>query len=121
MFTREQLGLPHGGSIDGVPDIPGHSQVPSLAWDELERDLLLANRFCDDLFIRSLEGCVKHGFFGRISSIDSEEQVGPLDGARTASGIGGLLTVGLWTSAHPALTPGGVVASACMWSRARRC
>lgn len=123
MFTREQLGLPHGGSTGGVPDIPGHSQVPSLAWDELERDLLLANRFCDDLFIHSLEGCVKHGFFGRISSIDREGQVGPLDTgkSRSAGGIRGLLTVALWTSAHPALTPGGVVASACMWSRARRC
>jgi hypothetical protein len=120
MFTREQPGLPHGGSTGGVPDLPGHSQVPSLAWDELERDLLLANRFCDDPYIHSLEGCVKHGFFGRISSIDREEHVGLPDTARTASGIRGLLTTALWTSAHPALTLGGVVASACMWSRARR-
>ena len=102
----------------GVPDLPGHSQVP--AWDELERDLLLANRFCDDLFIHGLEGGVKHGFFERISSIDREEEVGPPDRARTASGIRGLLTTAHWTSAHPARTLGGVVASACMWSRARR-
>jgi hypothetical protein len=39
------------GSTGGAPDIPGHPQVPSLGWDELERDLLLANRFCDDLYI----------------------------------------------------------------------
>jgi hypothetical protein len=114
MFTREQLGLPHGGSTGGIPDLPGHSQVPTLAWDELERDLLLADRFCDDLFIHSLEGCVKYGFFERISSIDRKEQVGPPDRARTASGIRGLLTTALWTSAHPALALGGVVASACM-------
>jgi hypothetical protein len=120
MFTREQLGLPHGGSTGGVPDLPGHPQVPSLAWDELERELLLANRFCYDLYIRSLQGCVEHGFFERISSLDWEEQVGPLDTARTASGIRGLHTAALWTSAHPALILSGVVASACMWSRARR-
>jgi hypothetical protein len=121
MFTREQLGLPHGGSIGGVPDLPGHSQVPSLGWDELERNLLPANRFCGDLYIHGLEGCANHGFFGRISSIDREEQVGPPDTGRTASGIRGLLTTALWTSAYPGLTLGGVVAPACAWSRARRC
>ena len=108
------------GSTGGAPDIPGHPQVPSLGWDELERDLLLASRFCDDLYIHSLEGCVEHGFFERISSIGWEEQAGPPDSARTASGIRSLLTAALWTSAHPVLTLGGVVASACVWSRARR-
>jgi hypothetical protein len=108
------------GSTGGAPDIPGHPQVPSLGWGELERDLLLASTFCDDLYIHSLEGCVGHGFFERISSIGWEGQAGPPDSARRASGIRGLLTAALWTSAHPALTLGGVVASAWVWSRARR-
>jgi hypothetical protein len=108
------------GSTGGAPDIPGHPQVPSLGWGELERDLLLASTFCDDLYIHSLEGCVGHGFFERISSIGWEGQAGPPDSARRASGIRGLLTAALWTSAHPALTLGGVVASAWVWSHARR-
>lgn len=108
------------GSTGGAPDIPGHSRGPVSRVDELERDLLLANIFCDDLYIHGLEGCVEHGFFECSSSIDWEDQVSPPDTARTASGIRGLLTTALWTSAHPALTLGGVIASACMWSRARR-
>ena len=44
------------GSTGGAPDIPGHPQVPSLGWDELERDLLLASRFSDDLYIHSCGG-----------------------------------------------------------------
>jgi hypothetical protein len=108
------------GSTGGAPDIPGHPQVPSLGWDELERDLLLASRFCDDLYIHSLEGCVEHGFFERISSIDWDKQAGPPDTAKTARAIRGLLTAALWTTAHPALTLGGAVLSARVWSRARR-
>ena len=44
-----QAGAIAVGSTGGGPDIPGQPQVPSLGWDELERDLLLAARFCNDL------------------------------------------------------------------------
>lgn len=72
-----QAGAIAVGSTGGIPDIPGQPQVPSLGWDELERDLLLAARFCNDLHIHSLEGCVEHGFFERISAIDWDQQAGP--------------------------------------------
>lgn len=107
------------GSTGGGPDIPGQPQVPSLGWDELERDLLLATRFCNDLYIHSLEGCVEHGFFERISAIDWDQQTGPPAAARAAGGMRGLLTAALWTTAHPGLTLGGIVLSAYLWSRAR--
>ena len=72
-----QAGVIAVGSTGGGPDIPGQPQVPSLGWDELERDLLLAARFCNDLHIHSLEGCVEHGFFERISTIDWDQQACP--------------------------------------------
>lgn len=107
------------GSTGGAPDIPGHPEVPSLGWDELERDLLLANRFCDDLYIHSLEGCVEHGFFERIRSIDWEQHVDPPRAANRARDVRHLLTATLWTTAHPGLTLTGIVLSSRLWKRAR--
>ena len=72
-----QAGAIAVGSTGEGPDIPGQPQVPSLGWDELERDLLLAARFCSDLHIHSLEGCVEHKFFERISAIDRDQQAAP--------------------------------------------
>ena len=97
------------GSTGGAPDIPGHPQVPTLGWDELERDLLLANRFCDDLYIHSLEGCVEHGFFERIGSIDWAQQVTPPPAVSRARNARRLLTATLWMTAHPGLVLGTVV------------
>lgn len=58
------------GSTGGGPGIPGHPQVPALDWDTLARDLRLARRWCDDLLIHSLEGCVRQGFLPRLRSFD---------------------------------------------------
>ncbi|MEA2486132.1 MAG: hypothetical protein QOD46_1243, partial [Actinomycetota bacterium] len=52
------------GTTGGAPDIPVHPQMPTLSWEELERDLLLARRWSDDLYIHSLEGCIEQGFMG---------------------------------------------------------
>ena len=58
------------GSTGGGPDIPGHPRVPALDWDGLSQDLRLARRWCDDLLIHSLEGCVEQGFLGRLRTFD---------------------------------------------------
>lgn len=65
------------GSTGGRPDIPGQPQVPSLSWDELRTDLLQAHRFCHDLYIHGLEGCVEHGFLERLGSMDWDTPVAP--------------------------------------------
>ena len=89
------------GSTGGAPDIPGHPQVPTLSWEELERDLLLARRFSDDLYIHSLEGCIEQDFLGRLRSIDWGRLQPPPAGLRTAAALRRMLRGILWTSVHP--------------------
>ena len=108
------------GSTGGGPDIPGQPQVPSLSWEELERDLLVAHRFCHDLYIHSLEGCIEHGFFERLGSIDWNTPVAPPAAAWSAGPLRGLLTGTLWATAHPGLVLSGGFLTARLWSRAHR-
>jgi hypothetical protein len=74
--SRIALELQPGAQAVGVEstgdgsDIPGHPQVSALDWEEFSRDLLLARRWCDDLLIYNLEGCVQQGFLARIRSFD---------------------------------------------------
>lgn len=89
------------GTTGGGPDIPGSPQMPSLSWEELARDLRLARRWCDQILIHSLEGCVWQGFLGRLRSFDWADTAAPPHGARAASGLRGSLRVALWASAHP--------------------
>jgi hypothetical protein len=46
------------------------STVPSLPWEALERDMLLACRYTDTIYVSSLEGCVERGLLPRIANID---------------------------------------------------
>ncbi len=99
------------GTTGGGPDIPGSPQMPSLSWEELARDLLLARRWCDQILIHSLEGCVWHGFLGRLRSFEWSEITDPPPGALTAAVFRRLLQAGLWSSAHPGALLG--IASVC--------
>jgi hypothetical protein len=108
------------GSTGGGPDIPGQPQVPTLNWDELQADLRLAQRFCDDLYIHSLEGCVEHGFLERLGSIDWDTPAAPPAAAWVAGPLRGLLTATLWATAHPGLVLGGGLLTARLWSWVHR-
>jgi hypothetical protein len=53
--------------------------TPSLSWEALERDLLLAANYTDTLYVFVLEGCVERHLMPRIASIDwSREPVLPV-------------------------------------------
>ena len=108
------------GSTGGGPDIPAQPQVPALSWEELQRDLLLARRWSDDLYIHSLEGCVEQRFLGRLGSLDWTASQGPPASATTADRFRGLLRGTLWASAHPWRVLGATAASAWVLSQARR-
>lgn len=108
------------GSTGGGPDIPGSPQVPALTWEECERDLLLARRWCDDLLIHSLEGCVRQGFMARLRSFDWDQPVAPPATAWLAASLRGALRAILWASAHPRRALGVAIAAAWLVWRGRR-
>lgn len=56
-------------SGSGVRDSSSEG-LPPLTWDALERDLLLAARHTDTIYVYSLEGCVDRGLFPRLAAID---------------------------------------------------
>jgi hypothetical protein len=108
------------GTTGGGPDIPGHPQVPAFDWDALVRDLRLARRWSDELYIHSLEGCVQQGILGRLRSFDWEPAVTPPEMAWGATGLRRVLRGLLWASAHPWPVLSGVVAAVWLGSRWRR-
>jgi hypothetical protein len=106
------------GTTGGGPDIPGQPQFTPLRWEELARDLRLARRWTDQLYIHSLEGCVWNGYLSRLRSLDWTPASTPPETAAVAS----LLRAGLrWllrASVHPWLAAGLVVAL--LWLLVRR-
>lgn len=98
------------GTTGGGPDIPGSPQMPSLSWQELARDLRLARHWCDQILIHSLEGCVWHGYLGRLRSFDWTEAAAPPRGMRAAAGLRRSLRAVLRASAHPRAVLTGALA-----------
>ncbi len=89
------------GSTGGGPDIPGHPTVPALNWDAFARDLRLARRWCDDLYIHSLEGCVRQVFLSQLRTFEWDQAVAPPTTAWLAARLRDILRGCLWASAHP--------------------
>ena len=106
------------GTTGGGPDIPSQPQFTPLRWEELARDLRLARRWTDQLYIHSLEGCVWNGYLTRLRSWDWTPASTPPETAAVA----GLLRAGLRgvlrTSVHPWRTTGLV--AGLLWLLVRR-
>jgi hypothetical protein len=85
--------------------------LPVLAWPEFERDLRIAYRRSAEVFVFSLEGCVRQGFLSRLRAFDwdapalAPEGLDQLEMLR--SGLHGLL----WATAHPWAVAAGLVAA----------
>ena len=111
------------GTTGGGPDIPGSPQMPTLSWEELERDLGLAWRWCDDMLIHSLEGCVWQNFLPRLRSFDWDAPVTPPWQTLPARGLRAALTASLWARGHPLPVLGAAGATATagwLFARGRR-
>lgn len=68
------VGSTGTGSVhDGIGEM-----MPPLSWPALERDLLLAARYTDTIYIFSLEGCSEAGFLSQIARMDWTSEAHPL-------------------------------------------
>jgi hypothetical protein len=88
------------GTTGGGPDVPGHPQMPALSWQEFARDLRLAGRWCEDVYVHSLEGCVWQGFLDRLGCFEWAGAGRPRT-ASLAEGLRLLLRAALWSSVRP--------------------
>ncbi len=110
------IGITGGGvELEGMPDIR------PLDWEEFSRDLRLARRWTEEIYVFSLEGCVQQGFLERLQTFDWEEPaVPPLESAARVEQFRKVLRAGLWASAHPCTVLGGVLGVLWLLSRRRR-
>ncbi len=67
------------GSIDAVR---GNEQRDArsapLTWEALQRDLLLAARYTDTIYVFSLEGCIESGYLPRIAGMEWSRDARPV-------------------------------------------
>jgi hypothetical protein len=90
------------GSTGGGVELGGVIDIPPLNWDEFQRDLLLAHQYCGEIFVFSLEGCIKQDFLSRLIDFDWNQTVEiPVQKAYRVDRYRKLSRMFLWTTAHP--------------------
>ncbi len=96
-------------------------QAAPLTWDELERDLRLAWYWTNDLFIYSLEGCVKQGYLHRLRSFEWDHPfLAPTEPALWVENWRGLLQTVLWVSTYLWLVALGILGLVLLFIPLRR-
>jgi hypothetical protein len=107
------------GSTGGGVELPG--EPPPLTWKALARDLRLARRWSGEVFIFSLEGCVRHGYLARLIDFDWNAPVAPPQAAAARADTARRLLRGLlWASARPGWVTLGLAATLWLAARLRR-
>jgi hypothetical protein len=85
--------------------VGGIDQIPPLDADEFARDLRMASRFTDDVFVFSLEGCVRQGYLKMLADFDWDAAVKiPAVQARHVRRVRAGVHALLRASAHPFVT-----------------
>lgn len=72
-----QSYAPHCKAIAVGSTGGGIDPFPKLSWAELERDLVVASKHSNDLFIFSLEGCLEHQMLERLTHVEWDRSVTP--------------------------------------------
>lgn len=89
------------GSTGGGVDLDFGDGKSPLSWDEFARDLRLAWHWTDDIFIFSLEGCVRNGFLSRMRSFLWDQPIlFPEQPAERIERTRALLRSALWVSSN---------------------
>jgi hypothetical protein len=105
------------GTTGGAPVVPGSPQLPTQTWEEFARDLRLARHFTEQVYVHSLEGCVRQGFLGRLRTYEWSTPASPPDRAWQAGVLRRVLRGTLWVSAHPWLVAGAAAGAAMLRRR----
>lgn len=99
---------------------------PLLGRRELERDLRLASRWTNDIFIFDLPGCHRLGILSDLAGFDWQMPATPPPGQAGAQRIRQLLQLGLWLGSRPAVVLGSLAGAASLlwggrwlWQRLR--
>jgi len=73
-----------------------------LSWEEFARDLAMAYRWTDDIFVFSLEGCVKQGFLSQLQDFDWEQPIDmPTGQIEQVDRMRSILRGVLWAGSNP--------------------
>lgn len=119
-YASEAGGIGLGVTGGGV-DIDGLVDSRPLTWNELQRDLLFASRYSDQLYIFSLEGCVRQGILAQIGQLDwSQVIMLPAADIQRIQRYRALMRAFLWTTAHPWALIGLLVIPMLFWRLSRR-
>lgn len=98
------------GSTGGGVELEGGAPLTALTWEQFARDLRLAQRWSDPIFIFSLEGCAQQGFLARLGEFDWAQPVElPPAQVRQVDAVRRTLRGLLWASAHPQLVLAGLL------------
>jgi hypothetical protein len=109
------------GLTDAGVGIGMSSDTHPLSWEELERDLRLAWHWTDDLFIYSLEGCVKQGYLPRLKTFVWDQPfLAPTEPALWVENWRGLLQTVLWISTYLWLVALGILGLVLLFIPLRR-
>lgn len=113
----------YGPAADALAVGIDEDEPPAKAWPALRRDLLLAARHTDTLYVSTLDLCARHGLIERVAALDWDAPARPAPLRRVA--VAGLRT-GLLAaliagrSWRGALAWSGWLVALIVWLRARR-
>jgi hypothetical protein len=102
---------------------PDSEQRSTLPWPALRRDLLLAARYTDTIYIHSLEDCVARDLLPKIAALDWGAPVHARPGRRALIGLLRMLLFGMLVAGRfgrATLAWGGWALAIALWLRGRR-
>jgi hypothetical protein len=109
------------GSTGGGVEIEGQGELATMDWPALKRDLLLASRSTDNLYIFSLEGCLRQGFLDKLARLDWEEnEIAPIQQTRNMRLFRTALQTVAWTASHPLWVVVGILGLSWFFRRGKR-
>ncbi|HZD57542.1 MAG TPA: hypothetical protein VE136_12495 [Anaerolineales bacterium] len=117
VLRRPAIGL--GSTGGGVST--GLEERRPLEWAQMARDLRMAWYWCDEIYIFSLEGCVRQGFIPYLKSFQWDQIIlSPLEQAARVDKWRRRLQIGLWAGAHSSVLLGAGLVAWWLVSRLRR-